>query len=70
MTDDLVNHPAHYTFGQIEVLSAIEDWALEFHEAQVIKYVARAMHKEDRLTDLQKARFYLDRKIGLLETAR
>lgn len=68
MTVDLVNHPPHYTFGAIEVLDAIEDWDLDFHEAQVVKYVARALHKGERVQDLKKARFYLDRKIKLLES--
>ena len=26
---DPVEHPAHYTFGKIEVLDAIEDWGLD-----------------------------------------
>lgn len=28
---DPVHHPAHYTFGGIEVLDAIEAWKLPYH---------------------------------------
>lgn len=60
---DLVNHPPHYTKGKIEVIDFIEDQQLGFHEAQVIKYVARAKHKGNEMQDLMKARWYLDRLI-------
>ena len=68
MTDP-VNHPPHYMLGGIEVIDAIEAWQLGFHEANVVKYVARAKHKGDELTDLKKARVYLDRLIKLREAA-
>ena len=60
-----VDHPSHYTFGNIEVIDAIEDWELDFHLGNTVKYIARAGKKEgsDFLTDLEKARWYLDRKI-------
>ena len=61
-----VNHPQHYNQGSIEVIDVLEDWALGFHEGNVVKYVARAAHKGNQLQDLQKARWYLDRKIKLL----
>ncbi len=62
MKDD-VNHPNHYTFGKFEVLDVIEDWNLPFHEALVIKYIARAKHKGEELKDLLKAQFFLNRLI-------
>lgn len=67
--DDPVNHPSHYTRGGIEVLDAIEAWELDYHLANVVKYVARAGHKDPAklLEDLQKARFYLDRRIQRAE---
>lgn len=68
MKNDMVNHPTHYTFGEIEVIDAIEDWKLEFHEGNVVKYVARANHKDKRLEDLKKAAWYLNRKIEMLES--
>lgn len=60
---DLVNHPSHYTHGKIEVIDAIEDWQLNYHLGQVVKYVARAEYKGEPIQDLQKARWYLDREI-------
>lgn len=63
---EAVDHPAHYNAGAIEVIDAIEDWSLGFHEGNVVKYVARAKHKGVELQDLQKARWYLDRAISLL----
>jgi hypothetical protein len=64
---DAVNHPAHYTQGKIEVIDALEDWKLGFHEGNVVKYVARAKHKGRELEDLKKARWYLDRRIQQME---
>lgn len=60
---DPVNSPAHYTYGKIEVIDAIEGLALGFHEGNVVKYVAR-FRRKDGLTDLLKARWYLDRLIA------
>ena len=62
---DLVNHPSHYNVGKIEVIEAIEDWKLNYHRGQVIKYVARAGHKsaEHEVQDLEKALWYLTREI-------
>lgn len=65
--DNMINHPSHYTFGKIEVIDAIDDWQLGFYEGQVIKYVARAKHKENELQDLKKAQFYLNRLIKKME---
>lgn len=64
---DAVNHPAHYNAGTIEIIDAIEEWDLGFHLGNVVKYVARADHKGNSLQDLRKARWYLDRKIQLME---
>lgn len=64
---DNVNHPQHYTFGNIEVIDAIEDWGLGYHLGNVIKYVARAGHKNNELEDLKKAQWYLARYIKLKE---
>ena len=62
-----VDHPSHYTFGKYEVIDVLEDW---FHDDpllwQVGKYISRAKHKGKMLEDLQKARFYLNRRIEKL----
>lgn len=60
---DRVNHPNHYTFGEIEVIEYIRDklTAEEFQgycEGNVLKYVSRWRHKGG-LEDLQKAQVYL-----------
>jgi hypothetical protein len=64
---DPINHPAHYNAGRFEVIDVIEDWKLNFHLGNVVKYVARAEHKANALEDLKKARWYLCRYIELLE---
>lgn len=60
--DDLVNHPAHYTQGNMECIDAIEGLGLPFHEAQVLKYITRWRLKGG-VEDLKKARWYLNRLI-------
>lgn len=61
--EDVINHPSHYTRGKIEVIDFIEDHQLPYHLGNVIKYIARAGYKGDKLEDLKKARWYLDRYI-------
>ena len=61
---NMVNHPSHYNKGKIEVIDFIEDQGLSFHLGNVIKYVARAGAKGDKLEDLKKAQWYLDRYIN------
>lgn len=67
---DIVNHPDHYTFGEVECIDAIEASMSpkEFRgylKGQVMKYIWRFGVKEgaDPLTDLEKAGFYLDRLV-------
>lgn len=64
---NIIDHPPHYTFGAIEPIDAIDSWECDFYLGNVVKYVARSRHKGDRLADLKKARWYLDRKIKRLE---
>lgn len=68
---DPINSPAHYNRGGIEVIDAIEAWGLDayFRLANVVKYIARHEHKGDPLSDLKKARWYLDREISKREGA-
>lgn len=61
---DLINHPAHYTFGRFEVIDVLEDWFSDDPLLwQTVKYLARAKHKDNFLQDLKKAQFYLNRRI-------
>lgn len=61
---DNVNHPAHYKTGGIETIDFIEAKGLTYHLGNAVKYITRADHKGNRLEDLQKARWYLDREIS------
>ena len=67
---DMVNHPAHYTAGNVECIDALESMSMGYHDAvqaalgwQVVKYIWPAPHKGKQLEDLQKAQFYLNRLI-------
>lgn len=63
-----VNHPAHYGGNTTyEAIKVIEAWELDFHLGNTVKYISRAGKKtEDVITDLEKAKWYLERKINLL----
>ena len=65
---EMVDHPDHYNFGKYEVIEVLDDWF--FDDAllwQVVKYLARAKHKENFLQDLKKAKWYLERRIHMEE---
>jgi hypothetical protein len=67
--NDPVNHPKHYTDGKIEVIEYIEDKNLDFHLGNCVKYISRAGKKDPNKTieDLEKAKWYLQRKIDSLK---
>ena len=67
-----VHHPAHYGGEEnpYETIKVIEAWGLNFNLGNAVKYVSRAGKKGDRLEDLRKARWYLDREIAAEEKAR
>lgn len=64
--DDKVNHPSHYTYGDIEIMDFIEQVTkdykpeLAFAIGNAIKYISRANRKNGK-EDLDKARWYLNR---------
>ena len=62
---DEVNSPKHYTQFPVEVIEITEN--LNFCLGNVVKYVCRADFKNNRLQDLKKARWYLDREIMRVE---
>ncbi len=64
---DVVNKPAHYTYSKVEVIDALDAWNLPYKLAHVVRYVARAGRKDDALTDLKKAQWYLAREIAQRE---
>ena len=67
-----VNHPSHYNSGKIEVIEAIEDWGLNFHRGNAVKYIARAGKKDPakEIEDLEKAVWYAKREIERLCASR
>lgn len=63
-TADMVNHPAHYKAGGIETIDFIEAKGLNYRLGNVVKYITRADLKGDRLENLKKAKWYLEREIA------
>lgn len=65
-----VDHPAHYTQGDIEVIDYIDQVAdayqgvEAYYVGNILKYVSRSPHKNG-IEDLRKAAWYLDRLIRI-----
>ena len=66
---DAVNHPSHYTDGNIEVIEYIEDKKLDYCLGNEVKYISKAGKKDPakEIEDLQKADLYIKRRIRELE---
>tara|TARA_R100000030_G_scaffold84976_1_gene68171 strand:+ start:81 stop:359 length:279 start_codon:yes stop_codon:yes gene_type:complete len=66
-----VNHidPGYYIGSEFQVIDVIEQFKLNHHEANIIKYVVRNRHKnpDNPVQDLKKARWYIDRLINQYE---
>ena len=65
---DVVNHPAHYTNGDIECIDAIKasmgvDKFCGYLKGNILKYLWRYELKENPVQDLEKALWYLKRLI-------
>ena len=60
---DLVNSPPHYKVGGMETIDFIEAKQLNYNLGNVVKYITRADHKGNRVEDLKKAKWYLEREI-------
>ena len=62
-------NPKHYSdTKKIQPIEVIEDWGLGHHLACVVKYISRYKLKgddSDAEHDLEKAMWYLDRKIKI-----
>ena len=63
-----INHPKHYNQG-IEAIEYIESHRFNFNLGNVTKYVTRADYKGNKLEDLEKAMWYLQREIEKERTA-
>ncbi len=64
--DDPVNHPNHYTQGDVECIDAIQssmsrDAFVGYLKGNCIKYLWRAGLKNDAIEDIRKAGWYLNK---------
>ena len=59
----VINHPPHYTRGNIEVWDFIRDQDLNYHLGNAIKYICRAGYKDSKVEDLRKAIHYLENEL-------
>lgn len=64
--DDKVNSPSHYKVGGIETIDFIEAKQLDYHLGNVVKYISRADYKDEKLENLKKAQWYLNRAVANL----
>lgn len=69
---DPVNHPEHYETNGIECFDAIkasqgDSAAVNFAVCNAFKYIWRNQHKGAQIQDLQKAVWYLNKAIDILE---
>lgn len=76
-SEDMVNHPSHYTHGGVECIDAItsalssyEDSVDSWLVGQVIKYLWRAPLKGKYEEDIKKAQFYLNRLVEKIDKYR
>jgi len=71
---EMVKNPDHYggASNPYEAIKVIENWNLDFHLGNTVKYISRAGKKDPskEIEDLKKALFYLDRKIKNLENGK
>lgn len=64
--DEKVNHPSHYTYGDIEVIDYCDQVCKQYspelapYVFNAIKYLSRANHKGGR-EDIGKAKYYVQR---------
>jgi hypothetical protein len=70
--DSAVNHPVHYggVENTYEAIKVIEAWGLGFCLGNTVKYISRAGKKDKakEVEDLEKAKWYLQRRIDQLKT--
>ena len=54
----------HYDNGKdYDIIDVCKDYSLNFNRGNILKYVARAGLKQNELSDLLKAKDYLEREI-------
>lgn len=63
--NDKVNHPQHYNqINGVECIDVIEQ--MPFNTGNAMKYLWRYLDKGEPITDLEKAKWYIDREITRL----
>lgn len=67
---DNVNHPRHYASGEIECIDAMiaafgNDKVTDFCHLNAFKYLWRAGQKGDKIEDLRKATWYINKMIEI-----
>lgn len=67
MVNDMINHPSHYQGNGMEAIDVIEAFDLNFRIGNAVKYILRAGLKYNKIEDLKKAIWYIDREIKLTE---
>ena len=62
--EEMVNHPKHYQANGLEAIDVLEAF---FPHSPLLwnaaKYLLRAGHKDDKVQDLRKAMWYIQREI-------
>jgi len=72
---DEVTRPEHYNHGKYETIDVIIDTlgeyeAINYCHGNVLKYTIRMWHKGNPVKDAQKAQWYLNKMVELLEKTR
>tara|TARA_R110000744_G_scaffold359025_2_gene466239 strand:- start:469 stop:855 length:387 start_codon:yes stop_codon:yes gene_type:complete len=69
---EMVKHPNHYGGEEnvYEAIKVIEAWELDFNLGNATKYISRAGKKINKLEDLEKASWYINREINKLKNER
>lgn len=67
--EDNINHPSHYTNGDIECIDAIKASMctvefLGYLKGNIMKYLWRYRLKGREIEDLKKAQWYLDKLVS------
>ena len=64
---DPISRPAHYTEGrEHEPKDVIRDWGLNFNLGSAVKYLSRSGRKDAAITDLEKAKTFIQFEIEAL----
>jgi hypothetical protein len=71
-TQDVVNHPEHYTKNGIECIDAIQASMIDklfigYCKGNVIKYLWRLGLKDSTVQDAKKAQWYMNKLVEVLD---